>query len=122
LLAEDNEMNTELLRDYLTAVGYSLSVARNGVEALARAQELLPALILMDIQMPLMDGLEATRQIRSHAATSEIPIIALTALAMPGDRERCLAAGVNAYLSKPINLAELGATITSLLGRVAETP
>ncbi len=111
LLAEDNEATIELMCDYLHAKGYEVAVARNGAEALAQAQEVTPALVLMDIQMPGMDGLEAIQRIRAVAAQSTTPIIAVTALAMPGDRERCLAAGANDYLTKPVNLRALLAAI-----------
>jgi PAS domain S-box-containing protein len=115
LLAEDNEANIATLSDYLSAKGYQMIASRNGAEAIARARETRPALILMDIQMPGMDGLEATRRIRADAALANLPIIALTALAMPGDRERCLEAGANDYLSKPIGLRQLVATIEHYL-------
>ena len=92
-----------------------MSVAQNGHEAIARAGEALPDLILMDIQMPGMDGLEATRLLRQEARFATTPIIALTALAMPGDRERCLAAGASEYLAKPVNLEELVGLIKKLL-------
>ncbi|MEO7912373.1 MAG: response regulator, partial [Roseiflexaceae bacterium] len=104
LLAEDNEANITMIADYLGTRGYQVLVARNGAEAIARAREARPAIVLMDIQMPGMDGLEATRRIRSIDDLADLPIIALTALAMPGDRERCLAAGANDYLSKPVSL------------------
>ena len=109
LLAEDHESNIETIADYLRVKGYRLTVARDGVEALERAREARPDLILMDIQMPRMDGLEATRRIRADTTSgvARVPIIALTALAMPGDRERCLEAGVNEYLSKPVSLRHL---------------
>jgi CheY-like chemotaxis protein len=74
-----------------------------------------PDVILMDIQMPVMDGLEATRRIRANAATAEIPVIALTALAMPGDRERCMQSGANAYISKPLRLRDLAEMIEAQL-------
>jgi CheY-like chemotaxis protein len=111
LLAEDSEANIATLSDYLAAKGYDVAVARNGSEAVARAQEKRPELILMDIQMPGMDGLEAARRIRARADLAHIPIIALTALAMPGDRERCLEAGASDYLTKPVNLRTLLAAI-----------
>ena len=82
-------------------------IARDGAEAIARAREERPDVILMDIQMPGLDGLEATRSIRTVANLATIPIIALTALAMPGDRERCLQAGVDDYMSKPVSLKDL---------------
>jgi PAS domain S-box-containing protein len=107
LLAEDNEANLVTLMDYLQIHDFQVSVARNGLEAVYLAQQQKPNLILMDIQMPEMDGLEATRRIHSQADLSHIPIIALTALAMPGDRERCLAAGAKNYLTKPVGLKKL---------------
>jgi CheY-like chemotaxis protein len=107
LLAEDNEANITLISDYLGTRGYQVFVARNGAEAIAQAREIRPAIVLMDIQMPGMDGLEATRRIRTIHDLVDLPIIALTALAMPGDRERCLAAGANDYLSKPVSLRGL---------------
>jgi CheY-like chemotaxis protein len=114
-LAEDNEANITTLYDYLTAHGYQVVVARNGAEAVARAREARPAVILMDIQMPGMDGLEATRRIRADRDMPKMPIIALTALAMPGDRERCLTAGVTDYMSKPIGLKGLVAKLETYL-------
>jgi PAS domain S-box-containing protein len=107
VLAEDNEANIITLSDYLRNKGFQVVVARNGIEAIAQVHAVYPDVILMDIQMPVMDGLEATRRIRANADLTHIPIIALTALAMPGDRERCLEAGANAYLSKPVKMSEL---------------
>jgi CheY-like chemotaxis protein len=95
------------MMSYLEAHDFQVFLARNGLEAVQIAQQHQPDLILMDIQMPTMDGLEAIRQIRSEAATHSIPIIALTALAMPGDLERCIAAGANHYLAKPVKLKQL---------------
>jgi signal transduction histidine kinase/DNA-binding response OmpR family regulator len=115
LLAEDNETTIETLADYLEDKGYRLVIARNGLEAIERAQEECPALILMDIQMPKMDGLEAIRYIRADAQLNHIPIIALTALAMSGDQERCLAAGADVYMSKPVSLKNLVSLIESHL-------
>jgi PAS domain S-box-containing protein len=119
LLAEDNESNIELYSDYLTIKGFRVVVARNGQEAIDRALEIHPDIILMDIQMPGMDGLEAMTHIRAHTAFRELPIVALTALAMPGDRERCFEAGANEYMSKPVSLRGLLQTIQSLLGPAA---
>jgi CheY-like chemotaxis protein len=110
-LAEDNEANIAMLGDYLATKGYAVTVARNGEEAVNRAREIRPSIILMDIQMPVMDGLEATRRIRAEKSLADVPIIALTALTMPGDRERCLEAGANVYLSKPIRLKLLISTL-----------
>ena len=107
LLADDNIMTLEIFCDYLETKGYQVISALDGLQAVKKAAETHPDIILMDIQMPNIDGLEATRQIRKHAGISTIPIIALTALAMPGDREQCLKAGVNEYLSKPVNLTQL---------------
>jgi CheY-like chemotaxis protein len=120
LLAEDNEANIRTLAGYLQRKGYQLIVARNGAEAIKLALERQPHLILMDIQMPEMDGLEAIRQLRSEASFTTTPIIALTALAMPGDQERCLAAGANVYLSKPANLRRLVETIEAQLAMQLE--
>jgi PAS domain S-box-containing protein len=117
LLADDNEEVINLFQDYLEAVGYQVIVARTGQEAVERAQEERPDLILMDTQMPGMDGLEATRRLRADAALATIPIISVTALAMPGDREQCLAAGANDYLSKPVNLEKMVRIIKTHLAR-----
>ncbi|HNF94988.1 MAG TPA: response regulator, partial [Anaerolineales bacterium] len=115
LLVEDNTYNVMAISEYLEAKGYRLVFAVDGVDALAKAAESSPDLILMDIQMPNMDGLEATRRLRSDPAFASIPIIALTAHAMGGDRERCLAAGATDYLSKPVKLKELESTIRKWL-------
>jgi PAS domain S-box-containing protein len=111
LLAEDNAMNIEIMTDYLHAQGYEVIVAKNGIEAIALTASHQPQLILMDIQMPRMDGLEATRQIRQNSRFAQLPIIALTALAMPGDADRCRAAGANDYLAKPVKLKQLAAAV-----------
>ena len=115
LLVEDNQANIATVSNYLTAKGYRLLFAYNGEEALTILQSQSPDLILMDIQMPKMDGLEATQYIRNQLQLTDIPIIAFTALAMPGDRERCLAAGANEYLSKPVKLKVLVETMQRLL-------
>lgn len=115
LLAEDNEANIVTVSSYLQAKGYQVTVANNGEEAIALAITQRPDLILMDIQMPGMDGLEAMKQIRQTAEIAEMPIIALTALAMEGDRERCLAAGADDYLAKPVKLKELAKTVRHIL-------
>ncbi len=107
LLVEDTEAIMLYMQDYLETKGYQITVARNGYEGVIFAKNLLPDIILMDIQMPSMDGFEATKKIRAEASLMDTPIIALTALAMPGDREKCMQAGMNNYLSKPIDLKEL---------------
>jgi PAS domain S-box-containing protein len=115
LLAEDNEANVQTIGGYFEDKGYTMCYAINGAVAVNLARELRPALILMDIQMPVMDGLTAIREIRATAAIKDIPIVALTALAMPGDRERCLAAGATEYMSKPVNLKALAELVTQRL-------
>ncbi|NJN17770.1 MAG: response regulator [Oscillochloris sp.] len=115
LLVEDNEVNLQSACDYLSEKGFQVALARNGYEALAQAAATHPQLILMDIQMPELDGLAAIRRLRADPDFAATPIIALTALAMAGDRERCLAAGANAYLTKPVRLKELYAAIQQLL-------
>ena len=104
LLVEDNEANLLMTQDYLESYGYQVISARDGDEALTMMDENPPDLVLMDIQMPGMDGFEVLRRIRLQPRFASVPIIALTALAMPGDRERCLEAGANEYLSKPVEL------------------
>ena len=117
LLAEDNEFNIIAVGNYMQDRGYHLTVARNGREALALAEQVRPDLILMDIQMPEIDGLEVTRRLRAMPAFAATPIVALTALAMPGDRERCLEAGANEYLTKPVSLKGLMAVVQQLVRR-----
>ncbi|MCK5148168.1 response regulator [bacterium] len=121
LLAEDNEDNIRTFSDYLEACEYRVTIARNGMEALERAKEIQPDLILMDIQMPGMDGIEAIVQLRQIDEMIDVPIIAVTALAMPGDRERCMSAGANDYLSKPVSLKSLVKTIKHHLIGVKES-
>ncbi|OLP17941.1 hypothetical protein BST81_12865 [Leptolyngbya sp. 'hensonii'] len=115
LLAEDNAANVETLSIYLTNWGYELMIARTGREAVALAAAHRPDIILMDIQMPEMNGLEAIRQIRTIPELLRVPIIALTALVMPGDQEKCFQVGANEYLSKPVSLKHLANTICQLL-------
>ncbi|MBE0682158.1 MAG: PAS domain-containing protein [Anaerolineales bacterium] len=115
LLAEDNPTNMMVTFDYLTSNGFTVITAVNGIEALEQAQTHRPDIILMDIQMPGVDGLEAIRRLRAAPEFDPVPIIALTALAMPGDRELCLQAGANEYLAKPVSLKNLAETISDLL-------
>ncbi len=115
LLVEDNEINMLVTSDYLTNKGYTIIKAVNGFDAIEKAQTSKPELILMDIQMPRMNGLDAIRRLRAEPEFATVPIIALTALVMPGDRERCLEAGANEYLAKPISLKRLVETINALL-------
>jgi PAS domain S-box-containing protein len=115
LLAEDQVDNINSISSYLQAKGYPVIVANNGREAIDLARTKHPQLILMDIQMPGMDGLEATKAIRRDPSLAQTPIVALTALAMTGDQERCLAAGATEYLSKPFKMKDLVLMIEKLL-------
>jgi len=115
LLAEDNDANIQTIGGYLEQKGYVLHYAVNGAVAVRLARELRPALILMDIQMPVMDGLTAIRVLRADAAMANIPIVALTALAMSGDKERCLEAGATDYMSKPLSLKAMAELVKRLL-------
>lgn len=115
LLADDHYYNASMMMQYLELHGYQVILARDGAEAVERTLAQHPDLILMDIQMPGMDGLEATRRIRAEPSQADTPIIALTALAMQGDQARCLEAGANQYLSKPIELKSLLAAIKQVL-------
>ncbi|MEB3230714.1 MAG: PAS domain-containing protein [Leptolyngbyaceae bacterium] len=115
LLVEDNLANIKTMSGYLTTKGYEVILAHNGAEAIAQTQTHQPDLILMDIQMPDMDGLEAIQRIRTQLQLVDMPIIALTALAMAGDQEKCMTAGATAYLSKPVKLRQLVTTIQQVL-------
>jgi CheY-like chemotaxis protein len=115
LIAEDNEATINTVSEYFTRKGYRIMVARNGWEAFSQTKETQPDIIIMDIQMPEMNGLEAIRHIRSDKQNLSTPIIALTALAMTGDREKCLAAGANEYMSKPVSLKNLAKVVKTLL-------
>ncbi len=119
LIADDNEANTRHMEDYLRAHGFQVRLARDGEEAVRLCREVKPAVVLMDIQMPRFNGLEAIRLLRAEAGTAAVPMVALTALAMPGDRERCLEAGADAYLSKPVRLAEVLEVVKRLVTRTA---
>jgi two-component system cell cycle response regulator DivK len=107
LVVEDNERNMKLFRDVLQATGYRTLEATCGEEALVLAAEHLPDLVLMDIQLPDIDGVEALRRLRTDERTAGLPVLALTAQAMQGDRERFLEAGFDGYVSKPVNVVEL---------------
>lgn len=115
LLVEDNELNRDMLSRRLKRKGFDLIYAEDGVAAVENAKQYLPSLILMDVSLPEIDGLEATKLIKQDPATENIPIIALTAHAMDGDRERCLAAGCNDYDTKPIELPKLLEKMNALL-------
>jgi two-component system, cell cycle response regulator DivK len=107
LVVEDNEKNMKLFRDVLQARGYHTIEATTGGRAVELAIEHEPDLVLMDIQLPDIDGVEALGRLRADERTASIPVLALTAQAMDGDRERFLAAGFDGYISKPVNIVEL---------------
>jgi two-component system, cell cycle response regulator DivK len=111
LVVEDNEKNMKLFRDVLSATGYRTLEARTGGEAVELATAQAPALVLMDIQMPDVNGVEALHRLRADERTAGIPVLAVTAQAMQGDRERFLAEGFDGYLSKPVNVSELIGTV-----------
>ena len=107
LIVEDNGKNMKLVRDVLQATGYSTLEATTGEEAVELALSQAPALVLMDVQLPGIDGVEALERMRQNERTASIPVLALTAQAMSGDRERFLEAGFDGYLAKPVDVREL---------------
>jgi two-component system, cell cycle response regulator DivK len=115
LLVEDNDDNRDMLSRRLKMNGYEVVLAVDGSEAIAAAESEAPKLILMDMGLPIMDGWEATRQIKAATATQSIPIIAFTANAMRGDREKALAAGCDDYDTKPVDMQRLLSKIETLL-------
>ncbi|HAT49490.1 MAG: response regulator [Nitrospirae bacterium] len=119
LLAEDNEINQQVAKELLEKIGVRVVVARNGAEAVALAREKTFDAILMDVQMPVLDGYGATRQIRALENSRRLPIIAMTANAMAGDREKCLETGMNDHVAKPVVPDELYATLSQWIGRSA---
>ena len=119
LIVEDNEMNRDMLSRRLARRGYEVAIAVDGEQGLAMAQAEPPALILMDMSLPGLDGWEATRQLKAMPATRGIPVIALTAHAMAGDREKAVAAGCDDFDTKPVDLDRLLEKIEALLGRAA---
>ncbi len=116
LLVEDNEMNRDMLSRRLERRGYEVVIAVDGQEGVDLAQSAAPDLILMDMSLPVIDGWEATRQLKANDKVKSVPIIALTAHAMSGDREKALEAGCNDYDTKPIELPRLLGKIEALLG------
>ncbi len=115
LIVEDNEKNMKLARDILRAKGYETLEAVTGEEGVKLAKEKKPDLVLMDIQLPGINGIEAFKQLRADAKTARIPVIALTASVTPTDRSQITAAGFDAFVSKPINLKEFVATVKRLV-------
>lgn len=115
LVVEDNEMNLDMLTRRLSRRGHEILVATDGAQGVELAQKEKPALILLDMSLPVLDGWQATRQLKSDPEVKHIPIIALTAHAIAGDREKCLAAGCDEYESKPIKFPQLLAKIDMFL-------
>jgi two-component system cell cycle response regulator DivK len=115
LVVEDNELNMKLFHDLLEAHGYNILQTKDGIEALAMAREHHPDLILMDIQLPEVSGLEVTRWIKEDDDLKEIPVIAVTAFAMKGDEEKIRDGGCEAYISKPISVAHFLQTVQQFL-------
>ena len=121
LLVEDNEMNRDMLSRRLARKDFEVVIAVDGAEAVKMAESETPALILMDMSLPVIDGWEATRRLKAQAVTKAIPIIALTAHAMSGDREKCLEAGCDDYDTKPIEFKRLLEKIRAQLENLAST-
>jgi two-component system, cell cycle response regulator DivK len=115
LVVEDNELNRDMLSRRLAKRGYDVEVAGDGAQGIEMARSIAPDLIVMDVGLPVVDGLEATRRLKAEASTSSIPIVALTANAMPGDQEKALAAGCEAYDTKPVDIPRLLEKIEALL-------
>ena len=119
LIVEDNEKNMKLARDVLQAKGYATLEAVNGEDGVRLAMEHTPDLVLMDIQLPDINGVEAFRRIRAHAATAAVPVVAFTASVTPMDRHRITDAGFDGFIGKPVNLKEFLETVrTTLAGKV----
>ena len=116
LIVEDNTQNRLLMVDILTVHGYEVIEARDGLEGIRLAHSRKPDLILLDMQMPVMDGLEAARLLKADPETRGIKILAITSFAMKGDRERILAAGCDEYMAKPVDTRELPVVVQRLLG------
>lgn len=115
LICEDNEKNRKLMKDILDYHGFEVFLAGNGIEGIKMAQEIIPDLILMDMQMPEMDGSEAIKKIRNISETRHIKIIVITSFAMVADKEKALLAGADYYLTKPINTRTLPSLIRSII-------
>jgi CheY-like chemotaxis protein len=121
LVAEDNAVNRELLRELLEARGYTVLEACNGQEALQMIEQSLPGLLLLDIGMPVLDGFAVIRRIRENPRLALLPVVAVTAYAMQGDREKILNSGFDGYLSKPLNPSSLTAELDRLLTKKAQS-
>jgi CheY-like chemotaxis protein len=121
LVAEDNAVNRELLRELLEARGYTVSEACDGQEALEMIEQVKPELLLLDIGMPVLDGFAVVRRIRENPRWAPLPVVAVTAYAMRGDREKILSSGFDGYLSKPLNPSSLTAELDRLLNKSAQS-
>ncbi len=117
LIVEDNQTNAQLLKDVLVIKGYDVDIVTNGDDALASMEKSKPDLVLMDVQLPGMDGYEVTRIMRGNPETKELPVIAVTAYALKGDEAKAMDAGCDGYMSKPINTRELPKMVEKLIGR-----
>jgi CheY-like chemotaxis protein len=122
LLVEDNEMNRDMLTRRLEKRGYTISIAVDGGEGVAKARAEVPDLILMDMSLPVLDGWDATKQVKADPATANIPVIALTAHAMEGDRQKALGAGCDDFDTKPVELNRLLLKIEELLKKFPPKP
>lgn len=122
LLVEDHPANIEMIKMGLGALGYTVTVAENGAKAIEMAASELPDLIVMDISLPQLNGYEAASKISGDPKTQTIPILAATALARPGDKEKCLKSGCSAYIAKPFTPRELAAAIEDLLQNRPKEP
>ena len=116
LIVEDNELNLKLFTDLLRANGYTIEPLRDGREALAKAREFAPDMVIMDIQMPHVSGLDLIEQMQGDAVLATIPVLAVTAYAGKGDEERILGAGARGYLSKPVGMAQFLAAVKAIVG------
>jgi len=121
LCVEDNPQNMRLVRKILMHAGYDVIEAVDGVSGFQMVQDAQPALVLMDVNLPDVDGLEVTSRIKATPGIASVPVIALTANAMHGDRERCIAAGCDGYIPKPITKNELLSTVAHFLRRTVST-
>jgi two-component system cell cycle response regulator DivK len=122
LVVEDNERNRKLVRTILEFRGYEVLECEDGEPSVTLARERRPALILMDIELPKLDGISALKLLRADPATATIPVVAVTASVTPGERERVVAAGFNAYIAKPIDMPLFIETVERLAGRAQAVP
>lgn len=122
LLVEDNERNRKLVRTVLEFRGYEIVELEDGEHTVETAKQCKPVVVLMDIELPKVSGIEAIRMLRADPETAHIPVVAVTASVTPNERDRVVAAGFNAYISKPIDVMSFGDQVDKLAGRVISTP